>query len=441
MKRPKGDPPQTTDLRRQEEARLRVQVNPPPSDADARRLLQEMQVHRVEMEMQNEEIRLVREEAEKALERYTELYELAPVGYFALDKGGLIRSVNLAGAGFLDTECSRLQGRPFELFVSEEHRPAFHAFLDKVFESRAKMVCELAFSKQGTRQVFARIEALPSADGLECRATVTDITDRKRAEDALRGAKEELEQKVQKRTKELAQRNADLQDFAFVASHDLQEPLRKIRSFGGLLTARFSGSLPEEGRDYLERMQKAAARMQNLIDSLLSYSRVSTKSRPFSPVDLGKAVKEALSDLEIQIRETGGRLEVDHLPTLDADEGQMIELLQNLIGNALKFRREGEPPQVKIYSLPVDEGRPPGQRVYRIFVEDKGIGFDEKYLDRIFVPFERLHGRGVYGGVGMGLAICRKIAERHGGQITARSTPGKGSVFIVTLPEKPFTPL
>jgi PAS domain S-box-containing protein len=258
-------------------------------------------------------------------------------------------------------------------------------------------------------------------------AAARDITELRRAEGRLKTYMEKLEWS-----------NRELQDFAFVASHDLQEPLRKIQAFGDQLKSKHTETLGEEGRDYLERMQNAASRMQTLIQALLNYSRVTTKAEPFIPVDLKNVVQEVLIDLEMSIRGTGGDVEVGDLTSLEADPNQMRQLFQNLIGNALKFHREK--PAVKVYGLPLDQAelkeRSSGGGRYQIFVEDNGIGFDEKYLDRIFVPFQRLHGRGIYEGTGMGLAICRKIVERHGGTITAKSTPGKGSTFIVTLPMK-----
>lgn len=231
-------------------------------------------------------------------------------------------------------------------------------------------------------------------------------------------------------TRRLEVSNRDLQDFAFVASHDLQEPLRKIQSFGNRLTAKYGPALGNVGRDYLERMGSAAQRMQSLIQALLDFSRVTTKSEPFSPVDLTPLLKEVTADLETRLEQTGGRVELGDLPTLQADPHQIRRLFLNLIGNALKFHRE-EKPVIKIYGAPLADSL---TKEYRIFVEDNGIGFDEKYLDRIFTPFQRLHGRGIYEGTGMGLAICRKIVERHGGTITAQSHPGEGSTFIVTLP-------
>lgn len=233
--------------------------------------------------------------------------------------------------------------------------------------------------------------------------------------------------------------NRELEDFAYIASHDLQEPLRKIQAFGDRLQAKYGEMLGEEGRDYLERMRGAAGRMQTLIKALLAYSRVSTRCQPFTAVSLAEVMQEVISNLEARLEETAGQVEVGYLPVIEADPSQMVQLLQNLVVNALKFHREGLAPLVKVFARVT---RPEPEHIFglspmelcRIYVEDNGIGFNHKYLERIFLPFQRLHGRGRYEGTGIGLAICRKIAERHGGTITASSTAGQGSTFIVTLP-------
>jgi signal transduction histidine kinase len=271
------------------------------------------------------------------------------------------------------------------------------------------------------REFVARVQA--AAHEIEAGRLAAENQRRQEANDALTALATRLEQS-----------NRELQDFASVASHDLQEPLRKIQQFGDRLRTRFAAPLGDEGRDYVARMHAAAARMQTLINDLLAFSRVTTKAQPFAPVDLGQVVSEVLMDLETRIETTGGKVDVDPLPTIDADPVQMRQLFQNLIANALKFHRPAVPPVVRITSAPPDahNGSPPAS--YEIRVTDNGIGFDEKYLDRIFNVFQRLHGRGTYEGTGIGLAVCRKIVERHGGTITAHSRENEGSAFVVTLP-------
>jgi PAS domain S-box-containing protein len=262
-----------------------------------------------------------------------------------------------------------------------------------------------------------------------------DITDRKRMEEELRKSRDDLEIRIQERTaelqttmKRLQESNQALQDFASIASHDLQEPLRKVISFGNMLKQKHADAIGEEGKDYLKRMLSATDRMQSLLNSLLEYSRVATKSEPYREVDLGVIVSEVLSDLEVRIEKTGGKVELGELPVIEADPTQMRQLFQNLIGNALKFYKEGEKPVVKVHCSA-------GNLEYcEITVEDNGIGFEEKYLERVFAPFQRLHGRSSrYEGTGMGLAICKKIVERHRGSITAKTIPGEGAKFIITL--------
>lgn len=246
-------------------------------------------------------------------------------------------------------------------------------------------------------------------------------------EDKARQLKKEIEERA-KIEEDLKRSNQDLQDFASIASHDLQEPLRKVIMFGDRLNDQFSTEMNEKALGFLERMGNAASRMQILIDELLLYSRVGTKAEPFKKTNLETIVREVLSDLESRITRSEAKVEMEALPVIEADGIQMRQLFQNLIGNALKFHKKDVPPEILI------RGHMNGSSVCEILILDNGIGFDEQYVDRIFKPFERLHGRSAYEGTGMGLAICKKIVKRHGGSIQVESQLNEGCKFTITLP-------
>ena len=241
--------------------------------------------------------------------------------------------------------------------------------------------------------------------------------------------REQVEAELQEYSKSLSRSNQELQDFAYVASHDLQEPLRKIRAFGDIVHAEYGEALGD-GVEYLVRMQNAASRMSTLIQDLLAFSRVSTREQVTEAIDLNKVVSEVVIDLEWRIEELEGTVEVKNLPVINADATHMRQIFQNLIGNALKFHRPDVPPVVKVSLCESSDSD-----MYTICVEDNGIGFDERYLDRIFSVFQRLHGKDEYEGTGIGLAVVRKIVERYGGTITATSTKNAGSTFKVSFPK------
>lgn len=268
----------------------------------------------------------------------------------------------------------------------------------------------------GWFSVGAKSHAGPDGSVALIAGSIRDITTQKNQQAELEAAQ-----------KALLESNRDLQDFAYVASHDLQEPLRKIMAFGNRLNTKFDDDLDDQAKDYLHRMQNAAGRMQVLIDDLLTFSRVSTRAGEAEPTDLTEVVQGVLGDLEIAIAECGARVEVGELPTLGADPSQMRQLFQNLIGNALKFRRPGVAPVVRVTASQQGPS-------WRVVVMDNGIGFDEQYAEKIFTVFQRLHGRSEYEGSGIGLSVVRRIVERHDGAISASSTPGEGAVFTITLP-------
>jgi len=237
-----------------------------------------------------------------------------------------------------------------------------------------------------------------------------------------------VEHQLAAQQRELQRSNMALQAFAAVASHDLQEPLRKILAFGERLSASAGPALEGNARGYLERMLNAASRMRSLITDLLAYARVTTRTQPFARVDLARLARDVIGDLETSVAEAGARIEVGELPTIDADQLQMRQLLQNLLSNALKYRAPGTPLVVRIDHRAGESG----QCVFT--VSDNGIGFGAQHAERIFGMFERLHNRTEYEGSGIGLAICRSIVEHHGGTISATGTPGQGAIFTVVLP-------
>ena len=246
----------------------------------------------------------------------------------------------------------------------------------------------------------------------------------------------ETEARLTRYSRNLERSNAELQNFAYVASHDLQEPLRKIEAFGDRLSRKHMDVLPEGGQHYLERILDATGRMRQLINDLLSFSRVSSKERKLGSVDLASTVQDVLSDLQMRVEETGARVRVGGLAAIEADATQMRQLFQNLVGNALKFAREGVAPVVRIEGetcVAIQSNGAP-RDVLRIRIADNGIGFEDRFKAQIFTIFQRLHGRTEYEGTGIGLATCRKIVERHHGTIDATGVPNEGATFTIDLP-------
>ncbi len=239
----------------------------------------------------------------------------------------------------------------------------------------------------------------------------------------------EAENKILEYSRRMDGINKELQSFASIASHDLQEPLRKIITFGDRLATRIPET-DEKAHNYLERMQNSSARMKSLVEDLLKFTRVETKTNPFETTNLKKVVQMVLEDLEDRLKGSRGVVNINSLPTIEADPVQMHQLFLNLIGNALKFHRAGVPPVVHLDSAKLENG------LWKISLNDNGIGIDEMYTDRIFKPFERLHGRNAYEGTGIGLTICSKIVSRHGGKITVKAQSTYGATFLITLPEE-----
>ncbi|RIV19470.1 PAS domain S-box protein [Fibrisoma montanum] len=301
------------------------------------------------------------------------------------------------------------------------------------------------------RWVHAKGKTIRNEQGQLVRFTgiVFDVSEVKQSQEALRRSAEELEQRVAERTRALNEANQQLQksneslsEFAYVASHDLQEPLRKIQAFGDILLNGHSQNLDKEGLDILQRMQASAYRMSNLVRDLLTYSRLSTQTVRHEPVSLTEVMAGVVEDLELVIQDTDAILDVGELPILEGDPMQLRQLVQNLLSNALKFRRPAVTPCIQVQATRVDaadlpDSTTPVRRApayHRIRVTDNGIGFDNRYAERIFQVFQRLHGRSQYAGTGIGLAVCQKVVANHGGIIKATGQPGQGATFDIYLP-------
>ena len=369
------------------------------------------------------------------------LIDTIPEHIFVKDLRGRYVLDNVAHRKFLKVhDLSDVSGKSVFYFFPQELAALYHADDQTIIHTGQAILNreEPAVTVEG-KVIWLSTTKVPLRDvngefiGLVC--VSTDISERKAAEEKLRVFAAQLERS-----------NKELQDFASVASHDLQEPLRKIQAFADRLRAKCGPQIGEQGLDYLDRMQGAANRMQTLIQDLLTLSRISSKAQPFVPVDLAQIVKEVLLDLEVRIEQTRAAIEIGFLPKIDADPLQMRQLFQNLLSNALKFQKADHPPEVIISAKVLEvqdhqiSGAGPGDEVCQIMIADNGIGFEEQFSEQIFALFQRLHSRQEYEGTGIGLAVCRKIAHRHGGSIVAKSAKDQGATFIVTLPMRQLTP-
>jgi len=357
-------------------------------------------------------------ELHKLQRRYELILNSAGEGICGLDVDGK--------ATFLNPAVARITGWQVHELIGKTENEIFGAKEKNGDASGEKHFGERVFRRKDGSSLPVEFIRTPIEENGRNIGTVLvfkDITERKRVEDA-----------ISQKAAELARSNAELEQFAFVASHDLQEPLRKIQAFGDRLKIKVQGELAPEAKEYLERMQSASARMRTLINDLLTFSRVIRRTEPFVSVDLAAVTKGVLSDLEVRIEKSGAQIEVGDLPVIEADPMQLQQLVLNLVGNALKFQPPGGKPVVKITSRVFTALS--GESYCELQVQDNGIGFDEKYMDKIFAVFQRLHGRTEYEGTGVGLAVCRRITDRHHGTIVAKSQLGHGATFIVTLPTR-----
>jgi len=365
---------------------------------------------------------------------YRVLVETMNEGTSTVAPDGTVLYSNNRLAAMLRMPLEKVIGISMRLHIAEGDRPLFDDLLKKGLQTDCQGDLSLK-TEVGTVPVQLSLSPVRSEE-MECAVIViTDLTEQKKAEKILRNHKENLEEIVEKRTEELNQMsdelkrsNEDLNRFASAAAHDLQEPLRGIEGFIKLLEKRYKGKLDEKADEYIDYVVDDVMRMQMLIKDLLQYSRVSAKGKVFSPANCSVVLEQALSNIRIALEESGAAVTYDLLPTVMGDEGQLISLFQNLIGNAIKFR------SLEPLKIHVSAKREDNEWIFS--VRDTGIGIDPKQAERIFVIFQRLHTRQDYPGTGIGLAICKRIVERHGGRIWVESQPGSGATFYFTIPER-----
>jgi len=374
---------------------------------------------------------LITEESQDKEMRLQAIINTAVDGIISINRMGIVEHMNPAAAKLFGYLPEEVLGQNVKILMPEPDSSQHDTYLSNHKQTGVKKIIGIgrevnARKKDGTSfPIHLSISEVKLNNKIIYTGILHDLTTQKAAEE-----------KVRRYAKELERSNLELQDFAYVSSHDLQEPLRKIRAFGDRLK-REAECLSEKGLDYLERMINAAERMQRLINDLLSFSRVSTHAKFFQEIDLNSIVRDVLIDLDYAIEQSTAVIEVEDLPIIEAEATQMRQLFQNLIGNALKFQKQNEHPHIKIYAEAVSRktynNAATSENLVKIFIEDNGIGFDEQYKEKIFQIFQRLEGR-KYEGSGIGLAICKRIATMHGGDIDANAILDKGAVFIVTLP-------
>jgi PAS domain S-box-containing protein len=386
---------------------------------------------------------------------YRVIVENISEGAATLLPDGMILYANTAFSNLLKVPLERIIGTRFEDYVWDTDRALLPGLFEKSLNEIVRREIRLKTASSWL-PVYISLRHLPLDEekpGLSM--VVTDISERKRAEEELRRAHDELDVRVHQRTRELkeanaslhseiaerkraeealkrvvkdlARSNSELQQFAYVASHDLQEPLRTVASYLELLAMRYKGKLDEKADKYIFYAVDGASRMSTLINDLLAYSRVGSRGKPFSSVPLSAVLHKVLASLKSVIRENNAAITYDELPVVTGDETQLTQLLQNMIVNAIKFRRKDASPVVHLSAK-----REKNEWV--IGIHDNGIGIDPAFKERVFAIFQRLHTREEYAGTGMGLAIARRIVERHGGRIWVESAPGEGATFFFTLP-------
>ncbi len=375
----------------------------------------------IELEMQNEELRHARDELEAALEKYTDLYDFAPVGYMTLMAAASSSSINLTAAGLLGIERSQLIGRRFGLFVAES-RAAFQDFLGQAMASHGKEACEVTLAGNDKEPLIVRLEAVACPAGKECRVAVIDITERKRIDGEIR----RLHATLERRAFELEAANEELEAFAHTVSHDLRSPLTIAGGYCELLLNVCDDRLDEQCRGYLHEIDAGIQHMAELIDTLLNFSSLTRSELQTEPVDLSAMAGSIAGELAKQQPERRVTFTIEPGVVLNGDPELLRVVLKNLLGNAWKYTGRKDAAVIEFGTTQVA-----AKSV--CFLRDNGPGFDSAHADLLFKPLQRLPGAKEFGGLGIGLATVQRIIQLHGGRVWAESVLGKGATFYFTL--------
>ena len=396
-------------------------------DTTPETIIHELQVHQVELEMQNEELKRIQHALEESKGKYEDLYDFAPVGYFTLTHKGIIREVNLTGSSLLRIMRPKLINSGFGRFVASECLDRWYQHIISVLGHKKRQTCDLKLNREDGSTLYARLESIRMDAPAELqddnssvhviRLAVSDITERKRIEDVLK-----------QRTEDLERSNKDLEQFAYVAAHDLREPLVAVAAYLKVLERLSKNPLEDMGRTCIAKAINLVLRMDNMLQKLLAYSRLTLTPISYEMTDCNISLADALSNLGLSIKKSGAVVTSDTLPTIKINSSQLVPIFQNLIGNAIKYR-ESEPLRIHVGCISKES-------YYQFSVSDNGIGIEPPYLDRIFNMFERVKDLSGPMGTGIGLSTCRKIVERYGGRIWVDSKVGKGSIFYFTLPKE-----
>jgi PAS domain S-box-containing protein len=419
-----------TRLRLQAEANLKEKkqdFTAPPVD-DPTRLIHELQVAQVELQMQNDELRKAQWEIETSRDRYADLYDFAPVGYLTLDLQGLILEVNLTGAELLGETRGALVKTGFHRFIDESDRSAFHLFCRQLLQTGDRQGCEPKIARKDGSSFWARLEGIAAMDShgipKQYRVSLSDISHRKQAEEEITI----LNKTLADRAAALEAANRELDAFSYSVAHDLRAPLCRVKRLTEIVVEDAGAGLAAEVKGYLERVVEGTGRMEQMVDDLLSFSRLGRKPAARRPTQLNSLVDEVLDQLKPLSEGRTIHWRVVRLPEVDCDPNLMKIVFTNLLSNAIKYTRTREPAVIQV------DGSSHGGRPV-VCIRDNGVGFDMKYSDRLFGVFQRLHREGEFEGTGVGLATARRIIHKHGGRIWAEAALNKGATFYFTLGE------